>query len=297
MTALCKNTEYATTRRLLVTEPFNQLPGDAVAVKGGLRFLGFEKAGAAGKPLFSIIMAVFNSSAVLEHAIRSVIYQDYDNVELIIIDGGSTDGSVELIRKYNECIDYWVSEPDDGIYYALNKGIEAAKGDWLYFLGSDDVMLNCLHQLAGRFVDPNGVYYGDVYYPAQHKLFGGEFSAYRVMNCQIPHQATFYPKRLFLRYKFDTRYISASDYAFNIVCYNDKDFTYRYLPVLVAVYEDTSGFSTQDLDKRFHREKNDLLQKNFSRWDCRKYAIRTFIKGFDRYFARKIFKLFKKRDV
>ena len=290
---VCKNPEYSTTR-MLVASGVQDNNNQKLETTGGLRIEGYAKVGSPEKPLISVIMAVFNSADVLEHAIRSVIYQQYENVEFIVIDGGSTDGSVDIFKKYNNCIDYWVSEPDDGIYYALNKGIDVSKGDWLYFLGSDDVMINSLHVLTKKFLDPFCVYYGDVYYPSSHKLFGGEFSTYRLMNCQIPHQATFYPRNLFLQHKFNTNYISAADYEFNIVCYNNKKFRYEYLPILVALYEDTSGFSTLDLDKKFHTEKNDLLKKYFSKADYIKYVIRISIKKFDQCFFRKLLHTLKK---
>ncbi len=293
MAIFCKDPEFSTTRMLTVSTPPDS---GTLSVKplGGLRFAGYEKAGSPERPLISVIIAVLNRSAALEHAIRSVLYQQYENIELIIIDGGSIDGSLEIIQKYNDCIDYWVSEPDGGIYYALNKGIEASKGDWLYFLGSDDVMLNCLHTLAACFTDPYCVYYGDVYYPTPHKLFGGEFSTYRLMNCQIPHQATFYPKNLFKKHRYNTDYISAADYVFNIECYNDTEFTYKFVPILVAVYEDTLGFSTLDRDSKFKEEKNMLLKKYFSKSAYRNYTLRTYVKNIDRYFLRKLLKMLKR---
>jgi len=294
MNYFCKSNEYSTTRMLVESRTKERKEFTSIH-SGGLRFEGFEKAGSAEKPLISVVIAVFNRSSVLEFAIRSVIYQTYENVELIIIDGGSTDGTLDIIKKYQHCIDYWVSEPDDGIYYALNKGIDASSGDWVYFLGSDDVMINCLHMLSTHLVDPFCAYYGDVYYPTPHKLFGGEFSTYRLMNRQIPHQATFYPKKLVAKHKYDTGYISAADYAYNIVCYNDPEFRYQYLPILVAIYEDTSGFSTLDLDSKFNKEHNELIKANFPKAAYRHYFIKTCFKNFERQFLRKIFQSAKKQ--
>lgn len=92
-------------------------------------------------PLISIIIAVFNGKETIEKTIQSVIYQTYQNIELIIIDGNSTDGTIEKIHKYNENIDYWVSEDDSGIYEAWNKGVKKSSGRWIGFLGSGDVYL------------------------------------------------------------------------------------------------------------------------------------------------------------
>src|SRR5450631_3499051 len=87
-------------------------------------------------PLVSVITAVYNGAATLERAIQSVVSQTFPGVEFIIVDGGSSDSSIDLIRKYEHTIDYWISEPDKGIYDALNKGIDLAHGKWLYFLGA-----------------------------------------------------------------------------------------------------------------------------------------------------------------
>lgn len=90
------------------------------------------------KPLVSIITVVLNGERYIEQAIQSVINQTYDNIEYIVIDGGSTDGTIDIIKKYEQHISYWVSEKDKGLYDAMNKGILASKGDIIGLLNSDD---------------------------------------------------------------------------------------------------------------------------------------------------------------
>ena len=94
------------------------------------------------RPLISIVTASYNAAATIEKTIMSVINQSYENIEYIIIDGGSADGTVEIIKKYADRIAYWVSEPDKGIYDAWNKAINVAKGNWIMFLGADDILLD-----------------------------------------------------------------------------------------------------------------------------------------------------------
>lgn len=89
-------------------------------------------------PLITVITVVLNGEKYLEETIQSVINQTYPNVEYIIVDGGSTDGTLDIIKKYEDKIDYWVSEKDNGIYDAMNKGLRVALGKWIGFLGSDD---------------------------------------------------------------------------------------------------------------------------------------------------------------
>lgn len=108
------------------------------SIEGGLRIRNRWKQSQAGKPLVSVITVVFNGVATLECAIRSVLQQTYDNVEYIIIDGGSDDGTLDILRRYDDRLDYWVSGKDAGIYDAMNKGIALAKGDYIGMLNADD---------------------------------------------------------------------------------------------------------------------------------------------------------------
>ena len=89
----------------------------------------------------SIITINYNNKSGLEKTIESVLQQTYDNIEYLVIDGNSTDGSKDVIKKYKHRISYWVSEPDSGIYNAMNKGGTKATGDYLLFLNSGDVLL------------------------------------------------------------------------------------------------------------------------------------------------------------
>ena len=113
------------------------------------------------KPKISIITVCFNSEAHIEEAILSVIHQSYPNKEYIIIDGGSTDGTLAIIEKYKDKIDYFVSEPDKGISDAFNKGIKAATGDVIGIINSDDKLeVNALNIVAENYSDDIEVYRG-----------------------------------------------------------------------------------------------------------------------------------------
>lgn len=117
--------------------------------------------------LISVIVAVFNGSKTLQRCIDSVIAQSYPHKELVVIDGGSTDGSVEVIRNNDKKISFWVSEPDRGIYNAWNKGLAHAKGEWVCFLGADDwfcdseVLARAAHSLV-RIDSTGEIVYGRV---------------------------------------------------------------------------------------------------------------------------------------
>ena len=107
-------------------------------ISGGQRVKGYNKHSKDKQPLVSVVTVVMNSVNTIEETIISVLHQSYNNIEFIIIDGVSTDGTLDVIREYDTKIDYWISEADNGIYDAMNKGLELAKGDYIHFLNADD---------------------------------------------------------------------------------------------------------------------------------------------------------------
>jgi glycosyltransferase involved in cell wall biosynthesis len=114
------------------------IPITDYTLTGGLRSQGLYKVNFAGKPLVSIITVVYNGKKAFDKTVESVLNQTYDNIEYLVIDGGSTDGTIDLIRSYEDKIDYWVSEPDQGISDGFNKGIMRANGDIIGIINSDD---------------------------------------------------------------------------------------------------------------------------------------------------------------
>ena len=154
----------------------------------------------------SIVTVCYNSSETMERAIQSVIGQDYDNVEYIVIDGGSTDGTVDVIQRHEQNIAYWVSEKDEGIYDAMNKGIEHATGEVIAFLNSDDwYEENILGEIARRFEDPEvQILCGDMYChngKTVTRYHVSEQNGKRAMRYEMgyPHQTMFARKDLLAR--------------------------------------------------------------------------------------------------
>jgi glycosyltransferase involved in cell wall biosynthesis len=131
--------------------------------EGGLYILNNQvKRSKKNKPLLSIITVVYNSDHLIEKTILSVKSQTYENIEYIIIDGNSSDNTLEIIKKYNQFIDYWMSEPDNGLYDAMNKGIIKANGDYLWFLNSGDLIFsnNTVEEIFFNFLNAD-IYYGE----------------------------------------------------------------------------------------------------------------------------------------
>lgn len=195
-------------------------------------------------PLITTIVAVFNGAKTLQQCIESVAHQTYAYKELIIIDGGSNDGTVNLITENSNNIDYWISEPDQGIYNAWNKGLTQAKGEWICFLGADDYFLNvhvlekmtcALEQLSPEI----RVAYGQVMLLSNEgaSLFsvGEPWSIikdrFKQVMC-IPHQAVMHRGSLFEQYGlFDESFRIAGDYE--LLLRELKTGSAAYIPNLV----------------------------------------------------------------
>ncbi|MGB2963490.1 MAG: glycosyltransferase family 2 protein [Anaerolineales bacterium] len=176
-------------------------------------------------PKISIIIAVYNGSDTMQACIDSVIGQKYTNKELIIIDGGSDDGTIELIRSYDNYIAYWVSEPDRGIYDAWNKGLERSSGEWICFLGSDDSLATCetLSKMVNILIQDKTI----DFLSGKARLFNKDGKLKRIKGLPwqwsqfkrfmgvIVHPGALHCIRLFNYYgKFDTNYQIAGDYEF-----------------------------------------------------------------------------------
>ncbi len=174
-------------------------------------------------PLITVIIAVFNGADTIQHAIDSFTRQTYTNKELIIIDGGSTDGTVEIIQKNSDKLTYWESKPDRGIAHAWNKAVAQSSGDWIYFLGADDYLWqpDTLAQLALHLIDvPYNVkiVYGKVNVIAEDGTIlwerGAPWDRKKLLqSMSIPHQGSFHHKSIFDIFgKFDETFRVALDY-------------------------------------------------------------------------------------
>ena len=216
------------------------------------------------RPLITIITVVLNGAEMLEKAFKSVFSQSFVDFEYIVIDGGSTDGTIDIIKKYDGTIEYWVSEPDNGVYDAMNKAIKVAKGKWLYFLGADDVLYDSLTQISAELLHEDTIYYGDVFRPGLNRSYDGKFSAYKLASKNICHQAIFYPKRIFQKHIFNQRYKVFADHEFNMRCWHDSEFKFCYCPLTIAIFNDIDGMSPTCQDVFFLADRNAMLKKYFS---------------------------------
>lgn len=172
----------------------------------------------------SVITAVFNRAATLAESLSSVREQSWPDTEHIVIDAGSTDGSLDILGQHKAGIAKLVSEPDDGIYDALNKGIRHASGDVIGFMHADDAFASpyALERVARAFDDPSvGAVYGDLVYVDKADASrvvrywrAGQYQRRRLINGWMPPHPTFYVRReVYDRFGlYDTRYRIAADY-------------------------------------------------------------------------------------
>ncbi len=225
-------------------------------------------------------IVVFNGQPHIANALDSVLNQKYRDVELLVIDGGSTDGTLEVLDRYACRIAKVVSEPDRGIYDAMNKACAMAQGDWLIFLGCDDLLLDSFSAVVERLRDRDSVYYGNVIWRSTGRIYGGAFSKYRLMQSNICHQSIFYPRRVFQSMAYSLRYRYLADYEYNIKLIG-RGVRFEYVDVNVAIYNDAGASMSGDAE--FERDKLRLIRNNFGRsWALlkrlRTLAVRS-IKG------------------
>ena len=200
-------------------------------------------------PLISVITVVYNASNDIEKTILSVINQTYKNIEYIIIDGGSNDGTKSIIERYKSRLKHYVSEPDKGIYDAMNKGIRLSKGSWLNFMNAGDTFYD--NRVIDNIISfiPNEkkikVLYGDVY-----MVFKGDEGFVKKMNCininqvqfSLNHQSTIIEGRWMRTKEYDTTYRIAADVNFFDQTIREG-YIFKYIPLIVSKYESSMGVS------------------------------------------------------
>lgn len=203
---------------------------------GGLRTKGMTKSGTPRHPLITVVTVVYNGEKTLEQTIVSVVNQTYDNIEYIIVDGASTDGTLDIIKKYEDKIDLWQSEPDGGIYDAMNKGIELANGDFCLFLGSDDILFDAyvMENASRKLCDFNQVYYGDVFLSSHRGIYDYKFSKIKLCCHNICHQSIFYPNTIYKKLEFNGRYKIYADWEYNIKAWKMTPFV--YIPLMITIF-------------------------------------------------------------
>lgn len=242
--------------------------------EGGLRKKGLFKNNDADYPLVTVITIVFNGAEHLEETILSVLNQTYDNVEYILVDGGSLDGTLDIIRKYEHAIDYWVSEKDAGIYDAMNKGIGLATGEWINFMNAGDLFYEnkTIDMVVHKSESDLGValIYGDIervsdrymYLANVKKALSPVTIEDFVMKMPICHQSMFFRLWSFkLMGLYNIRYKICADHDWLIKLILNG-YRLKYLSVCIASYN-MDGVSSSSIFRR-ERERLDIALMHFN---------------------------------
>lgn len=265
-------------------------------IEGGLRTEGYFKKSLNNKPLLSIITVVFNGEKYLEETIRSVINQTYDNVEYIIIDGGSTDGTIDIIKKYKNKIDYWKSEKDSGIYDAMNKGIDLVAGDWINFMNAgdkfyDNTTCNTLFKEDKDFANID-ILYGDliVDYGKFNRLEKAKSIDKIWKGMVFSHQSSFIRSSYHKEKKYTLSYNIAGDFEFFYNTFKkNKQFKYLNNTISIMGVEGLSDGNRFQSIWQMHQVVNDF---NFSL----KYNLYYMYLYIDQ-FLRKAVKIFLPKSI
>ena len=208
----------------------------------------------------SVVTVTFNAVNTLEETILSVINQKYANKEYILIDGVSTDGTINLISNYSKSITYFESKPDAGIYDAMNKALDIATGDFVIFLGADDhfISYDILDRVVEYMKNLETIYYGDVIRNSRNDIYCGKFNKYKLSMVNICHQAIFYPKKIYSTQKYEIHYRVYADYYYNLIAYKKCKFV--YLPMTITYYN-CAGYSSAMMDAEFDKVVNKFIYK------------------------------------
>lgn len=228
----------------------------------------------------SIITVCFNEADRIERTLASVADQTFRDFEWIVIDGGSSDGTVERLQHYRDCFAEFISEKDAGIYNAMNKGIALAQGEYLFFLNGGDYLSDneTLSRIFSGRLDADFVY-GDITVIGDNRserlVMPPEISAESLYRKTIPHQSTFTKRSLFERAgSYDERYAIVADYEFILRSLLRYNATFQYVPVAFSCYAD-DGVSSDAVKRKAEKA---LVHKRYYSVFQRlmlKYRIRT----------------------
>jgi glycosyltransferase involved in cell wall biosynthesis len=212
-------------------------------------------------PFFSIIIPTYNSALTLSISLDSVLHQNFSNYEVLVMDGASKDETVQIGKKYNDPRINVFSEPDNGIYDAMNKGIANAKGEWIYFLGSDDRLLNnnvlqdlhrSIQKTRCKVVYGSAKISGEAGWAKDGAIYDGEFSLEKLLRTNICHQAMLYHRSIFQKLgNYDLQYRVCADYDFNLRCF--ANYAFAYVPITLSLFN-AGGASTTIHDEPFARD-------------------------------------------
>lgn len=240
------------------------------------------------EPILSIITVCFNEITRITLTCESLVNQTFQDFEWIVIDGGSTDGTLELLKQYAQRMNYFVSEPDRGIYHAMNKGIAQAHGAYLLFLNGGDYLYEAetlSKVFHSRKILEADLFYGDLFFERTTglKRYAPDSKNYYAMLVEknFPHPATFIKRALFETYgTYDESLKIAADLEFFLRVFvsnkRRKQHIVEHLPFIVSVFESSDGISSKNLELR-RIESNFVKKKHYPAWYLQYYYMNQWL--------------------
>ena len=227
----------------------------------------------------SIITVTYNNLAGLENTVQEITQlRKHLDIEYIVIDGGSNDGSREFLQTC-DIVDQWISEPDDGIYAAMNKGINIATGHHIYFCNTgDSIQIEGFVRFYKSLTFSNlALYYANVFYIPFNKAYCGKQYKINFLRKNICHQSIIYTSDIFSKIgAYNLRYSLLADYSINIACFGDREIKKIYVNEVIADYEG-NGASAQRKDQNFYQDLPILFNQHFGVFYCWLYFVRRFL--------------------
>ena len=231
--------------------------------------------------MVSVVCVTRDAALTLPALLKSVRDQKSTNFELVIVDGASTDGTIDILRNNDDIIDFWISKPDHGIYDAMNNAMQYVKGEWVLFLGADDLLLDGFAGIFNHLSDQHTIYYGNLLFYG--KQFNKVYDDYYLTKLNFCQQAVFYPVSVFKKYSFDVRYKVYADYLFNLECWKDPQLNFRHVNYTIAWFSD-GGFSSYEKDHLFEQQRDRIFKQYLKPGSYYRYLNRTL--GFPRMLLR-----------
>lgn len=230
----------------------------------------------------SVVTINYNNKTGLSKTLDSIINQSYKTFEFIVIDGGSEDGSKELLLQNSNVITYWVSEPDHGIYHAMNKGIMKAKGDYCIFMNSGDSFydLNVLENVV-PFLDGTDVIYGNTEYTDGKIRYSANeppYLSFFIVN-SFSHQSTFIRTELLKKYLYDESLKIVADWKFFLQTLILNNGSFKAIDLKISLY-DANGISSTN-KVLYEKERKQVLASLFPQWILIDYENLLFGKKWD----------------
>jgi len=234
-------------------------------------------------PKVSVVIATYNPGAHLPACFDSIRQLQIASLEVIVVDGGSTDNTKTFLQQQEWPALRWISERDKGIYDALNKGARMARGKWIHFLGADDRLLPGFAEMMDHLEDTSTIYYANSqpWYHGNGRpdyiLLGGQFNNYRIAKYCVNHQAILYPATVFRDHAYNLRYKVFADYALNIQLWGNTRLRKQYVPLNIVLYN-MNGYSSRNRDPAFKTEKPALVKRHLGWWVYTRFMFKRLKK-------------------